>query len=764
MTSCLRTTDDPRARARRHRNATQTLAAIYDWVTAAWVIAGVLIGNVLFVDGLSVFNPIATDSGLATVTQWSWLKGPPSTDPNVGLTSQALGHLAADMLVHGHLPYWNIFEGVGTPLLEEMQSAALFPFTLLQLLANGALWEHVSMELSAGLLTMVLLRYIGLGRLAAAMAGIGFGLNGTYAWLTNAAANPIVTLPLVLLGAEIAVRAAAKHRRGGWILLALALVVTLAAGFPEVATFDTILVALWVVARLVTTGERRQLFVKLSVGSVAGLLMSAPILIAMLDDLHASGTGSHTGNQLGHVSLVASLRPLLLNPYAYGIIWRHAWALGMAVKHLGGVAGYLSAGTVVLAIAGLWGTSNRALRIALGVWVAMSVLATWGFLYAHQVFDLIPGVARMALTRYIPPSMEFAVVVLAAFALDDLVRDVMKVRVAVLSGLAGVSAVAWSTYAAMPQHHRLEPVATSSHLLEAMLWVPLVSAVAVAILLFIGRTKFVYVALVLVVSAEVMLNFIVPSGSAPRHYTVDTPAITYLQSHAGTYRTYGLDGPLQPNYGSYFAIPEINVNDLPVPSLFITYVPAFLDNNTNAYFFTGTKRSIATGPSARDAFLVHLAGYERSSVKYVMMPVAEWNLRRFDEALGLRFVYRDSTFAILELPHVSPMFSARGCTTTSTNVNGVTVDCQHPSTLIRRELFMPGWSVVDGHAALVVRAWHKIFEAVHVPAGISTLRFSFTPPHEGQGWDACFAGLMLCFGGSIATRYRPRRRAATRRA
>ena len=37
-------------------------------------------------------------------------------DPNVGFVTEADGHLAALDLLHGHLPWWNYFEGLGQPL------------------------------------------------------------------------------------------------------------------------------------------------------------------------------------------------------------------------------------------------------------------------------------------------------------------------------------------------------------------------------------------------------------------------------------------------------------------------------------------------------------------------------------------------------------------------------------------------------------------------------------------------------------------------
>lgn len=63
--------------------------------------------------------------------------------------------------------WWNPYEGTGTPLAGEMQSAALFPFSVLTASSNGQLWEHMRLELIAGASTFLLMRRLswGLGRL-----------------------------------------------------------------------------------------------------------------------------------------------------------------------------------------------------------------------------------------------------------------------------------------------------------------------------------------------------------------------------------------------------------------------------------------------------------------------------------------------------------------------------------------------------------------------------------------------------------------------
>jgi hypothetical protein len=67
-------------------------------------------------------DPIWFVSGL---TQGSHLLSSwPFIDPNVGFNSEALGHLAAWDWVHGVVPWWNPYTGIGMPLAGELQPGA----------------------------------------------------------------------------------------------------------------------------------------------------------------------------------------------------------------------------------------------------------------------------------------------------------------------------------------------------------------------------------------------------------------------------------------------------------------------------------------------------------------------------------------------------------------------------------------------------------------------------------------------------------------
>ncbi len=79
-----------------------------------------------------------------------------------------------------------------------------------------------------------------------------------------------------------------------------------------------------------------------------------------------------------------------------------------------------------------------------------------------------------------------------------------------------------------------------------------------------------------------------------------------------------------------------------------------------------------------------------------------------------------------------PYFGAPGCITTSGARDSARVVCVRPSTLVRRETWLAGWSAqVDGHPTAIRRV-DGLFQAVTVPAGSHRVTFSFTPP--GMGW------------------------------
>jgi hypothetical protein len=94
--------------------------------------------------------------------------------------------------------------------------------------------------------------------------------------------------------------------------------------------------------------------------------------------------------------------------------------------------------------------------------------------------------------------------------------------------------------------------------------------------------------------------------------------------------------------------------------------------------------------------------------------------------------------AVYQLPDVAPFYEDRtpGCTVSAVSEGQAIVDCPRPSTLVRNELEMPGWTArVNGRAA-VIGSSRLYLETVDLPAGRDTVTFVYRPAHEAPALAA----------------------------
>ena len=709
-------------------------------------------------------NPLLLRSGLAQSVVHGALPGSYSIDPNDGFTLQALGHLAASDWAHGKVPWWNPYEGLGAPLAGEMQSAAFFPPVLLELLTSGVLYYHLLLEEVAAIATFLFLRRLGLVPLAALVGGVAFGLNGTFAWLGNAVSSPIALMPCMLLAIEFIRGGSRVGRWLGAAGLAASLALSIYAGFPEMTALDAVLVGIWVVVRLQGLSIRRaaRYFGNVVVAGALGLLLAAPIIDAFLTYLPHANTGGHTGAAgVGFLSRTGVA--MLSMPYVFGPIFAFTGydktgVLGLIWSNIGG---FTTVGILVLAAVAVWaallGRRQRLLRLVLAIWVVFAWAKTFGMPGLNTFVGHLPAIADVAFYRYAPPSWELALIVLAAMGLDDLVRGRVRTPAA-LAGAASAGLVLAAEVVAA--RHELARVAGAAPVYRfaygsigaaLVIWALVVLAIVLPGLarrLLGSPPEFWVAALVL---AEVIAMFAFPQLSAPVHGSVDMAPVRFLQKHLGDERFATL-GPIAPDYGSYFGLSEINVNDLPVPAAFVAFVSKKLDQNVNPIIFTGTTQVAATGPSPLTEFTSNLGSYEMAAVKYLVVFTIGAQGPQL-EAAHLRPVFTDPQITIYELPHFASFESTSGpgCRVVSRHISSATVDCAHPGRLIRRELYFPGWSATANGRTVAIRPYDTVFQEVAVPAGSTTVRFSFQPPHMKEAL-AAFAlgllGLLVCLAGA----------------
>jgi hypothetical protein len=718
----------------------------------AIILLVVLFANSTYLFHIFNANPINQLSGLGTTVQPGLLQGENNVDPDIGFTSQALGHRAAVDWLHGQIPWWNPYEGVGAPLAGELQSAALFPLNAFNLMPDGQIYFRIVLELGAGIGTYLLVRRFTRSNTPAVVGGIAFALNGTFSWLFHSPGNPVAFLPFLLLGLEWAREGALNQRRKGWAVIAVAIALSLYAGFPETVFLNGLLVVLWFAVRAFGLPRRSLIsyFQSILLGVSAGALLAAPILVAFLDYIPYANTGSHNAG-FATTSLSANTAlPAQVLPYIFGPIkglTGHSAPLSAFWTFVGG---YLGASLCLLAPIGLFGRRYRPLRIALAVWIVLGLARLVGASWAIHVINAIPGIKSTIFIRYAPPSWELALVVLAVLGLDDLMRRSTPRLAVVGSGAAMVVIILLCWHAAQPVFHALVGTPHNrSWAIASLAWslVMVTGVIALGLLPDVGFSKvnlhrFRQRALAALVVLDVTAMFMVPQFSAPRQAVLDAKPVNFLEQHLGEYRFYTL-GPLVPNYGSYFGLSSVGLQDDPNPKAYATFVHDHLDSNVMPGTFSGTIMTNPTGPTPAQELVDHLSGYEAVGVKYVVVPTGI--ALPTGRGPALRQVFTDTSTRILELPHPAGLFGTmdRGCSVHALSETAVAVKCQTPSTIVYRELRMPGWHAQVNGNSVAADADGQIFQSVRVPAGESTVEFSFTPPHETVAFIAFCVGIAL---------------------
>ncbi len=752
----------------------------------ACILAAVLLANSPALLHLVTNNPLVLDAALAPKSS-GWLPGLPYIDGNAGFTMQALGHLAALDWLHGHIPWWNPYEGVGAPLAGEMQSGAFFPPTLLLAFHQGVLMTQLVIEAITGWSTYFLVRRLRVGRSFSTAAGVAFGLCGTYAWLAHAPIRPVAFLPLCLIGVERAVDAARDDRPGGWRLLAVALALSILAGFPETTLIDGLFVTWWAVLRVAGPGRSvwGPVVTRLAGGGLVGAALAAPLLVAFADYLPYGFVGGHSG-AVAHASLPSAGLVTLILPYSLGPIFGFHLPAGVPDTITGTwayVGGFLSVTTIAMALVGVIGRRQRLLRIGLGGWIVVCLLRSFGFPPVVHLMAAVPGVRITAFYRYSDPSWELAVVVLAALGLDDVARHLTRSRMLIAAASVTATLGVWAAAAAWRLMN--EAVVTSADHFGSGRPYPLASVgfalIALALLVAGGvlagrrsrttdemtsegesaafslRRRTGRLVMAGAVGIESILLFTFTSQSAPPQVPLHTGSVLWLQSHLGDYRFLTL-GPIQPNYGSYFGISQANINDLPVPKAWNNEISTALDPNALPGVFSGGGRIDPAGPTPAQELSAHLANYEAVGVRYVVENASGMDVQgnpfpapgTGPWPAGPRLVYKDSFAEIWQLADAAPIFSLTpfprrpsngipsklpaSCHVKTEGFNRAAVRCSIPTTLTRRVLYTPGWSASSSATSVMIERDYRsspgLFQSVRIPAGSMTIRFTYLPSYE----------------------------------
>ena len=821
---------------------------------------------------LCIFGPFTTDpvllfSGLATKVQPGWLPGFGTADPNMGITSDALGRRAALDVLSGTLPLWDHLEGLGAPLLGSMQPAALFPPTLLLLLPHGQVIEQCSLQFVAGLGTYLFLRSFGLGVTAALAGGVLFELNGTFALLRNAVFNPVAFLPWLLYVVESLRQRAGLPWRSQLHFVgvgALAAGLSLYAGFPEVVYLYGLLIFAWVVVRL--AGMRlvlaARLVASLGAGALLGLVIAAPLLLAFADFLPQAYVGVHVAESVGQSSLLPSSLLLVLMPWIYGPI--AGAPVFAAANSWNGVGGYLGLMPVLMGFGGLYCGRRHAICWLMAGWSVVTIAVSHGAPGLSALFLHVPLVRMTLFFRYLDPGWMLCCITLSAVFLDRLPAMARESwgRVRWIAVGAGSAVLAVAVGLAAPVLQALWGFGAAR---------PYEIGYLVVASLMVGgfvatRSRGVLLSLAV---GEAVVSFVFPLASFEQARGLDRPLIGFLRDHVGLQRmAVGVSAVVNPNYGPALGFASINYDNLPVPARTAAFARAFLDPDLSPAAFW-PKANWSRSPDAlRRSMQAHLPGYESAAVRYVVGPrdlfstpayglslsrfvplplatgaamtlrfrpqgedvqalmfllgnaggTADGRLRarlcqegrcavasaalagatdngffqlRLGETLPLvgseeaevtiekeggagpillwgrpalapetgdrpvltlvssaapRAVFESATASVFELPEARDYASAAGCRVTAGSRDLFQVVCPVASRMVRREVWMRGWTArVDG-VPVPVEPVDDVFQAVELPAGASTVAFRYDPAGVRFSMWPALGGVLLAVG------------------
>ena len=729
-------------------------------VPVVLIILAVFIANIMYISGLGLDNPISWTAGISHhICRVAC--GRPAIDPNLGYLTQPLGHLAASDLLHGHLPWWNYYEGLGQPLAGEMQGASLFPLTLLFALSDGLLWFHVCLEIIAGVSTYLLMRRLSVSSVVATGIGVVFALNGTIAWLGNAVLNPVAFLPMLLLGVELIFDGARGGSRRGWYVAAIALALSIYAGFPEVAYLDGVFAFGWAAVRLFDQPRDLRFVVvrRLGLSGIVGTVLALPILIPFYDFYKVANIGNHIAALDGQSKLSGHAVSMMLDPYVYGTLFSNP----TTYPFWGGIGGYFGASVGALAILGLFGSRLRPLRIFLVLWTGFGLLGVFNVLHMRDAWNLIPLVKTMAFARYVMPSCEIAMITLAALGIMDFASSKQFKRLFTLTTIVGLLLVLWSILGASSTNKGVILPGKTRIIFIGLDAIPFL---ALGALLIIGRLSKFRVAtllITLVLVGESILLYFVPTAESPKKITIDQAPITFLQTNEGQYRFLDF-GVLNANWGTQYDLNSLSAIDLPFPSLFSKLLhrklfPALTPLN-QFVIHAGLRGIVGQEISVQN----HFAAYQAASVKYLLISnkVVLWpGLAK----LGVKRVFTDAIVSIYAMPNPTPFYStlSKSCTVTSPSVSTAIVHCPSAgTTLVRSELWMTGWSASVNGKSVAISPYNMAYQSVAVPTGTSTVVFNFSPPHVRYGFIAALLAAILLLGSWTLERW-PARRASHRR-
>jgi hypothetical protein len=780
-------------------------------VTQAWLGCGALMKSargifciaalasvlcILLHESLFLGKGLVPADGILNWPPWNQTTHP----SNAILLDQYAVFIPTQEFVHQEksFPLWNPHLCCGVPNLGAIQGAMLFPIRLLlsPLDPFSASGPAAFLKLClAGWFTLLYVRLLGGSHAAALLAGMTFSLSGfMIVWLGHPQVNSAMWLPLLLYFVEKAFRqgqtdAFSKPALRAWAGLAAAFACMILGGHPPTVIHVTIVLGLYFLFRLKEYGREQALpRVMLLAGSLAvGLLLAAPQILPFLEyyrqssSAQASASMARWSSHLSFSSLIHFLLPDCMGNPARGFLdlpkllgWHEADNFSETAVYVGILPLFLAA----------YGSTLRRCKITL-----FYVLLAIGCLLVICGVPPLPAVLRrLPVLRDINQQrlllmVGFSVAVLAGLGWDEFSRR--KSRRPTLTVTVGFCALVGAALLCF-----LCVTGPALRTLDASHWAFLrrqflILAIGMIITVVLALwpahwNGWLPMALCLSWTATDLLCFgFGYNPSIPRGlYYPKTPAIQWLQQDKSLFRVFAGPRVLGPNTAEVFGLSDARGVDF----MTVRRYEELLTGKSGDFYFDmdpknipaalrllNVKYMLAAKAISLDPSFFELV-YSNGVSIYRFKECVERALLVFDyqvepDRAALLTRVSSTEFdprqvLLLEdqpAPAQTPVGDRPTPATAETSVRilsyepddvSVAASLPRPGYLLLLDTYFPGWSAtVNGAPVPILRADYN-FRAVSLPAGRSTVRFSYSPQSLRIGLYLCAAGI-LALGAAL---------------
>ena len=194
-------------------------------------------------------------------------------------------NLAWQQVHSGHLPLWNPYNVLGTPLAFNWESAVFSLPVLISYLVHASFAYTVVVLVKlviAGSGAYVCCRALGLRPISSALGGTAFELSGTILHYSGWAVSGVECWYGWIFGAAVLL-IRGNHRARDTVVMAVAVAFAIYGGYPAALVFLAISLLLFCVVLLLfrPAGGRSRLvsLANLAVAGVCGLALGAPLLL-----------------------------------------------------------------------------------------------------------------------------------------------------------------------------------------------------------------------------------------------------------------------------------------------------------------------------------------------------------------------------------------------------------------------------------------------------------------------------------------------------